>query len=191
MATQALCLALDPHLTLDAATALVAARIASVAALAALSVADIRRHAGLGLLPAKRLQAAAKEAAAKEAAAAKVAEDDAAQAKRLEAEAAKAAKEAEKADAEAPVRASLDSGLVDLLASNDLLLEVGPILIKEEVKTLEELEQLSAEDLESVGIKRASSLKLKESCGQEWAGPPEEVGMTAGPRAREDHELAV
>jgi len=149
--------ALEPHLTLDAAKALVATGADTAAALAALSGAEIRERAGLALLPAKRLQAAAKDVAAKEAAEAKAAE------------------EAAKSAAEAPIRATLDSSLVDLLDSNDLLLEVGPILIKEEVTTLQELEELSAEDLQSVRIKRASSCKLK---GQDWVEETtEELGV--------------
>ena len=124
---QALISALTPHFVLppDAAAALLAVGVSSVATIARLEPAEIRAHSGLGLLPAKRLKAAAE------------------------------------VSAEMPIRAELDPDLQAHLTLQALVLEAGPVLIKEGVDTLADLAELSVEDLKSVGISSASAQKLK------------------------------
>ena len=109
---EALVAALKPHLTPDTASKLAVAGVTSIVALAALSVADIRATSGLGLLPARRLKDAA-EAVVR----------DLWQRRKHPLE-----------SRVTTVRAELDSGLQALLTHHDLLLKVGPILVKEKVK---------------------------------------------------------
>ena len=156
----ALVSALAPHFNLpaDKAALLIAQGVTSTNALAALPPLEIRRHTTLTLVDCKTVVVAAQMVVKEQAAKAK-------------------------AEAEAPVRSKVDSGLADLLVGHDLLLKVGPQLINEGVTTLADLNSCSAEELQEIGVEAHDALKLK-------AGPalvPQSSGQpyTSMAKARE------
>ena len=91
----------------------------------------------------------------------------------------------ERKEAEARIRSQLDPALAALLSEHGLLMECGPTLIKEAgVKTLKELNELSVDDLVSVGISPSAASKMHDvglKIKAQIKGKMDEISEKAGP----------
>ena len=120
----------------------------------------ICRFQGLLELEADALAAAEREAAEAAEAEAKAIAKAAAEQEAKEKAEIEAAKEAE----EKAIRDTMDADLAELLVSLNLLVEAGPILTKEAgVKNIDDLNELTVEDLMSVGLSATTSSKLQDT----------------------------
>jgi hypothetical protein len=99
--------------------------------------------------------------------------------------AAKAAEMEARKVIEDQLRSQMDPPLIALLSEHGLLVEVGQILIKEAgVTTLKDLNELSVDDLVSVGISHAAASKIQDiglKLRAQIKGTMEEISEKAGP----------
>ena len=98
--------------------------------------------------------------------------------------AAKAAEMEARKVIEDQLRSQMDPPLIALLSEHGLLVEVGQILIKEAgVTTLKDLNELSVDDLVSVGISHAAASKIQDigpKLRAQIKGTMEEISEKAG-----------